>query len=855
MHSYHDKKSDPFYKLPASKPASSKIVNEARNALSTVGTQRPFTPREDIRKLFGSSSSRTQDNRPPSSFSLDACNFEYCDSRPVSGTRLRPLSNKPKLPLLPPEDTESAPRTPHPPLHPMLAKRSSIGRRRLLEPLSQGTLVSDCGNQPEEGKKQESTEGSSHISRVHLEDNIPISGSQQALNESDNTEHLQKLPEQNISLEDDSRCGPCGRRCSPPLSHSHQGSSISGIKAGFESEQVRGTEQETETEINLWVVKVFPILQELDAACNDKNVEDLCCICAKLHKCLEDGNMLGKQCIKRASILKTLYRLIEIGSDKLNLRLSGLILALKVSGKNLLSICKVLFKISRNENNDDFFQNYNILGYLLEVLQNEDVRANSEAFLYCMAAIKFLSGNTALLNDLLKKQAVEILVALMKQIITYNAAPGTSSPNIGHLLVQLTATLRNLADLPQSRQMFLESNALSDLCLLMEHFVCDEDICTNISRILSKLSSYNDCCTTLIGCARCYPALLAVLRKHPNKQDLVVRIFYTLGNLTAKNNKAREQLYEEKGSIKTLLGFLHTYIEFDINSEQKKYTENTENTTERMKDSKRPSEIEDVLVKLIRLLANMSIYSVIGKDLAANQSCVTLLMLILDYKSVEKCEELLINTVAAINNLSYYQDCPSIIIDRRLQISQLLLKLLLCNNMDAILETTRVFGNLSHYQDVCDFIVARKIYKFMVTLLDAKHQDVCFSACGVLVNLNEDRSKRALLKQDGGIKKLADCLRDFGPSDWQLAGLVCKALWNFSENITEAQSCFGHEETHIIMELLSSFLDEEIALHKRWNDDLMEYHKTYWEEEFKPVASQLLERIQTHYSSLEPLPI
>ena len=41
----------------------------------------------------------------------------------------------------------------------------------------------------------------------------------------------------------------------------------------------------------------------------------------------------------------------------------------------------------------------------------------------------------------------------------------------------------------------------------------------------------------------------------------------------------------------------------------------------------------------------------------------------------------------------------------------------------------------------------------MIALLDAKHQDICFSACGVLLNLTVDRDKRVILKEGGGIKK------------------------------------------------------------------------------------------------------
>lgn len=62
-------KLDPFYRPSVSEQkTSAEIISEARNALRTVRTQRPFTPREDQRKLFGRASSRTPENRPPSSF-------------------------------------------------------------------------------------------------------------------------------------------------------------------------------------------------------------------------------------------------------------------------------------------------------------------------------------------------------------------------------------------------------------------------------------------------------------------------------------------------------------------------------------------------------------------------------------------------------------------------------------------------------------------------------------------------------------------------------------------------------------------------------------------------------------------
>uniref|UniRef100_A0A4W2HBV9 Armadillo repeat containing 2 n=1 Tax=Bos indicus x Bos taurus TaxID=30522 RepID=A0A4W2HBV9_BOBOX len=135
-------KLDPFYLPSLSKQkTSAEIVSEARNALRTVRTQRPFTPREDQRKLFGPASSRTPENRPPSSFSVHASSFEFSDSRPISGTRLSPLEFKPKAPASPDTVEDFCLSFPKPPVDPAKIRRISSARARLFRAASQGALL------------------------------------------------------------------------------------------------------------------------------------------------------------------------------------------------------------------------------------------------------------------------------------------------------------------------------------------------------------------------------------------------------------------------------------------------------------------------------------------------------------------------------------------------------------------------------------------------------------------------------------------------------------------------------------------------------------------------------------------
>ncbi|XP_005377906.1 PREDICTED: armadillo repeat-containing protein 2 [Chinchilla lanigera] len=857
MLSSNDKKlekMDPFYRPSVSKQkTSAEIISEARNALRTVRTQRPFTPQEDQRKLFGPASSRTPENRPPSSFSLHASSFESSDCRPISGTRLSPLELKPKAPPSPTAEEDPCLSFPQPPVDPAKIRRISSARARLFRAASQGALLPDRSLPPAELKKTVKSKET-----VMMGDSA-VKTNGICLTESNAIGHLKSHPlqltydggfrevqEQEVlrgtSLPSHLRSGGDQGKRRARASSCPSSSDLSRLETKAVS---KADLQEKATEIEVdevfWNTRIVPILHELE---KEENIETICATCTELHHALEEGNMLGNKFKRRSILLKTLYKLVDVGSDWLSLKLAKIILALKVSRKNLLNVCKLIFKISRSEKNDNLIQNENILESLLEVLRSEDLQTNMEAFLYCVGTIKFLSGNPRFLNEMISKGALEILAHLIRQMNENIKKYGTCLPNSGHLLVQITATLRNLVNSPQARSQCLGDGTFPQLCTVMEQYMDDKDVCTNIARIFSKLTSYHDCCTALASDSRCYALFLNLMNRYQKKQDLVVRVVFILGNLTAKNNQARECFSKEKGSIGTLLSLFQTYQQPGLLPAR----------PEQSAGPRLPSEAEDVLVKLTRVLANIAIHPRVGPALAADSRVVGLLLTTLESKSLDDSEELVINTTATINNLSFYQVKNSIIQDRKLYIAELLLKLLVSKNMDGILEALRVFGNLSQDHDICDFLVQNNVHKFLIALLDAKHQDLCFSACGVLLNLTVDKDKRVVLEEGGGIKKLVDCLRDFGPTDWQLACLVCKTLWNFSENTSNASSCFGDEDTNTLLVLLASFLDEELALGSSFDQDLKNYHKLHWETEFKPVAQQLLNRIQSRRTLLEPLP-
>lgn len=71
----------------------------------------------------------------------------------------------------------------------------------------------------------------------------------------------------------------------------------------------------------------------------EDNIEHLCLACTKLYQALDEGNMLGKRFKRRNVLLKTLYKLVDIDSDPLSLKLAEIILAVSVLKYSLVE-CK-----------------------------------------------------------------------------------------------------------------------------------------------------------------------------------------------------------------------------------------------------------------------------------------------------------------------------------------------------------------------------------------------------------------------------------------------------------------------------------------------------------------------------------
>ncbi|MEQ2204616.1 hypothetical protein XENOCAPTIV_015895 [Xenoophorus captivus] len=148
---------------------------------------------------------------------------------------------------------------------------------------------------------------------------------------------------------------------------------------------------------------------------------------------------------------------------------------------------------------------------------------------------------------------------------------------------------------------FLSGNATILRLLLAKN-------CVGVAQeLIQKLCKATDCNMTVAG--------------HILVQDLVVRLLFTLGNLTARSSEPRQQLFQCKDCMPTLLQLYNSYQRRNVSSNtalQKEAPSSREPAATTLAD--------DVLVKLVRVLANMCIHPAVGPSLATNTTCIQLLM-------------------------------------------------------------------------------------------------------------------------------------------------------------------------------------------------------------------------------------
>ena len=174
------------------------------------------------------------------------------------------------------------------------------------------------------------------------------------------------------------------------------------------------------------------------------------------------------------------------------------------------------------------------------------------------------------------------------------------------------------------------------------------------------------------------------------------------------------------------------------------------------------SEELDVLVKLGRLVAHLAISPQVGPQLAASPQAEALLDLLDHLTQLQQKqqperqggggggldvhrEELMLNAVSAVTNLSYYLGDNALLARPERLVQTLVPVLMYAPNPEAMAEAARAYGNLSRDGDARALLCAARVHDALVLLLEHPWPQVVEASCGVLVNLAADAPRAAQL--------------------------------------------------------------------------------------------------------------
>ncbi|KAA3681642.1 uncharacterized protein DEA37_0005679 [Paragonimus westermani] len=400
-------------------------------------------------------------------------------------------------------------------------------------------------------------------------------------------------------------------------------------------------------------------------------------------------------------------------------------------------------------------------------------------------------------------------------------------------------------------------------------------------------NSMNDFCQALMKIFTCFG----------DEQGLIVRVAYLLGNLTARLDSARESLVPNHQALRELCALCRRYRQKTAVRESQTTgtagpsTENALNIqstdVDKVHNSKRSwdnnTHCDDILDKLVRILANAAIGENVGHLAVTDSDLLDLFLELIVGESPSEPTELLLNCLAGLNNVTYYinADTRPELCAKQYDVAEALLQTMTneLTHPDVSLGCIRVFGNLTRQACLRDWLTRQGgessrlvessqwnwasrmrsgtmpnvFLNSLIQNLDSARPELVYSTLGVLINLMTDADQRPHFKQLGGLPKLLEALSDFAGHDWQLAGLACKTLWNYTESSTEPLSdLIPTEILNELYKLLSELIDEEHVsiMHQNFlaNDpssesDNVELWRAAWSSEFLPVAYEFLSRL------------
>lgn len=497
-----------------------------------------------------------------------------------------------------------------------------------------------------------------------------------------------------------------------------------------------------------------------------------------------------------------------------------------------LNIARGLFKYSKKGEHDKEFMTEQLAKPLLDLLQSsedpsEAGSSSNDLRVYAVGVLKNISQEDETIQDHLAESGA---IGALFRVLEGRQFSGSSKE--ADLLIQATAALRNLAG--RHHQEFLADARMDALTRIFAVFPTQVELMTNVSRILSKLTLHGDACDAFAQKNDHLRQLSRTLTANPDSVPLALRLSFVLGNLTEGDEDLRVAFaFDCEGTV-LVPQLLSKFWQKDRQLARIAHTN---------PNSSGQQQIEEVLVKLVRLLANMAISEEAGKTLSSSSAVVDPLLDMLGAKRIGDSEELVLNVVAAVTNLMYYEVSSNLLFaDENKQLLCRLFRPLLLEsyNVEALVETARALGNLSRHQDARQTMANLRLDEILVILLDHESRDLVFYVCGALVNLAADPTCTERLTRSSPIaRKLSKLLSEAPADDPALMLVGVKVLTNLSLDASVAWGATDVESIRQVLVGITSGGNIAAAMAEEEEDEAEAAER----QQLMALATQLLGRL------------
>ena len=357
-----------------------------------------------------------------------------------------------------------------------------------------------------------------------------------------------------------------------------------------------------------------------------------------------------------------------------------------------LGAIKYLYQFSKIPENDKFFIEEKVFETLYSTLIaiiSEDsynsIDLPYDFFLFLLGILKNISNSS---------EIGKLLVKLVSPLSTLLPTPWVDTKpkvNFKHsnLLVQVTGILSNLSN-KDTFEVFLEYKIIEKLILTVKIYN-DQEIALNSLKAISKLSLEEITCDILKNSV----LDLFNLINYYESPMILSRACYILANVISVHKTTL--MLSEKPSEKIFTSLCNKYF-----------------------GSFEPVHV-DLLIKILRVCANLASATNIGCYYESPEEFLNLLIEILRKYDIVDYEELILNSVACITNLLYFDDpCKSFISNTaRLTVFSKLSGLITdTSNEEITVEVLRAFGNLTRHEIICRELPSLFMIDILIMMTD-----------------------------------------------------------------------------------------------------------------------------------------